>query len=101
MTCSRTRRWSRRLRPLSIATTCSTARAAIPEEQRHVILFDRVDTTATTWLGLTLACAQCHDHKYDPITQRDYYSKFDAVEHAAYAVVCLGILNLDEALTKP
>ena len=46
---------------------------AIPEEQRFNILFDRVDTTATTWLGLTVACAQCHDHKYDPITQRDYY----------------------------
>ena len=47
---------------------------AIPEEQRFVNLFDRVDTTATTWMGLTVACAQCHDHKYDPITQRDYYS---------------------------
>lgn len=47
---------------------------AIPEEQRFNVLFDRVDTTATTWLGLTVACAQCHDHKYDPITQRDYYS---------------------------
>jgi Protein of unknown function (DUF1549)/Protein of unknown function (DUF1553)/Planctomycete cytochrome C len=47
---------------------------AIPEEQRNVILFDRIDTTATNWLGLTMACAQCHDHKYDPITQRDYYS---------------------------
>ncbi|HEX8913868.1 MAG TPA: DUF1549 domain-containing protein, partial [Humisphaera sp.] len=47
---------------------------AIAEEQRFVILFDRVDTTATTFLGLTVACAQCHDHKYDPITQRDYYS---------------------------
>jgi hypothetical protein len=47
---------------------------AIPEEQRNVILFDRVDTTATTWLGLTMACARCHDHKYDPLTQRDFYS---------------------------
>ena len=47
---------------------------AIPEEQRNVILFDRVDVTATTWLGATLACAQCHDHKYDPLSQRDYYS---------------------------
>ena len=47
---------------------------AIPEEQRNVILFDRVDVTATTWLGATMACAQCHDHKYDPITQRDYYA---------------------------
>ncbi len=50
---------------------------AIPEEQRWVILFDRMDTTATTWLGLTMACAQCHDHKYDPITMRDYYSLLD------------------------
>lgn len=47
---------------------------AIAEEQRFNILFDRVDTTATTWLGLTMACAQCHDHKYDPMTQRDYYA---------------------------
>lgn len=47
---------------------------AIAEEQRFNIVFDRVDTTATTWLGLTMACAQCHDHKYDPMTQRDYYA---------------------------
>ena len=51
---------------------------AIAEEQRFVILFDRMDTTATTWLGLTMACAQCHDHKYDPITMRDYYGLMDA-----------------------
>jgi hypothetical protein len=51
---------------------------AIAEEQRFVILFDRIDTTATTWLGLTMACAQCHDHKYDPITMRDYYGLMDA-----------------------
>lgn len=51
---------------------------AIPEEQRFNILFDRVDTTATNWLGLTMACAQCHDHKYDPITQRDYYGLMQA-----------------------
>lgn len=47
---------------------------AIAEEQRFNILFDRVDVTATNWLGLTVACAQCHDHKYDPISQGDYYS---------------------------
>jgi mono/diheme cytochrome c family protein len=46
----------------------------IAEEQRHVLLFDRVDVTATNWLGLTMACAQCHDHKYDPIAQKDYYA---------------------------
>jgi hypothetical protein len=47
---------------------------AIAEEQRNLILFDRVDVAATNWLGLTLACAQCHDHKYDPLSQKDYYS---------------------------
>ena len=51
---------------------------AIAEEQRFVNLFDRIDTTSTTWLGLTMACAQCHDHKFDPITQKDYYSFLDA-----------------------
>lgn len=51
---------------------------AIAEEQRWVNLFDRMDTTATNWLGLTMACAQCHDHKYDPLTQKDYYSLLDA-----------------------
>ena len=51
---------------------------AIAEEQRFVILFDRMDTTSTTWLGLTMACAQCHDHKYDPLTMKDYYSLMDA-----------------------
>ena len=43
-----------------------------------MILFDRIDTTSTIWLGLTMACTQCHDHKYDPLTQRDYYSLLDA-----------------------
>ena len=37
---------------------------------------DRIDTTATVWLGLTLGCARCHDHKYDPVTQKEYYEVF-------------------------
>jgi len=48
----------------------------IDEEFRVEYVIDRVDATMTTWLGLTVACAQCHDHKYDPITQRDYYGLF-------------------------
>ena len=38
--------------------------------------FDRVDTTATVFMGVTLQCAKCHDHKYDPFTQKDYYSLY-------------------------
>ena len=44
-----------------------------PEESRYEVLVDRVNTTATVWLGTTLGCAQCHNHKYDPFTQKDYY----------------------------
>ncbi len=43
------------------------------EEYRTKAVKDRVATTATTWLGLTLMCAECHSHKYDPISQEDYY----------------------------
>ena len=46
---------------------------AIPEEYQANYIFDRIDTTATTWMGLTMRCGQCHTHKYDPITQKDYY----------------------------
>ncbi|WP_345318724.1 DUF1553 domain-containing protein [Novipirellula rosea] len=38
---------------------------------------DRVDTTATVWMGITVACARCHDHKYDPFSQREYYQLID------------------------
>jgi hypothetical protein len=49
---------------------------AIPEEYHTAYLVDRVNTTSTVWLGLTIACAQCHDHKYDPITQKEYYQLY-------------------------
>jgi mono/diheme cytochrome c family protein len=44
-----------------------------PEQFRVESVMDRVNTTATVFLGVTLACAQCHDHKFDPFTQREYY----------------------------
>ncbi len=46
------------------------------EESRIDYVMDRVDATSTTFLGLTMSCAQCHDHKYDPIPQKDYYRFF-------------------------
>ena len=49
---------------------------SIEEEFRTEYVLDRVNTFGTAMLGLTLECARCHDHKFDPITQRDYYSLF-------------------------
>lgn len=49
----------------------------IPEETRVENVFDRVETTGTVWLGLTFNCTRCHDHKFDPITQKEYYQLFD------------------------
>ncbi|MEO7968161.1 MAG: PSD1 and planctomycete cytochrome C domain-containing protein [Opitutus sp.] len=46
----------------------------IPEENRVEYVLDMTETTGTAWLGLTVGCARCHDHKFDPISQRDYYS---------------------------
>jgi hypothetical protein len=47
---------------------------AIPEEYQNEYIVDRIEATSTTWLGLTLGCARCHDHKYDPLRQKDFYS---------------------------
>ncbi len=49
---------------------------SVPEEFRVEYVADRAETTATVWLGLTLGCARCHDHKFDPISQEDYYRFF-------------------------
>ena len=45
----------------------------IAEENRVEYVLDRTDTTATVWMALTLACAKCHDHKFDPLSQKEYY----------------------------
>ena len=47
------------------------------EEFRNVAVVDRVNTTFATWMGTTMACAQCHTHKYDPITHEEYFQAFD------------------------
>ena len=48
----------------------------VPEEFRVEYVADRVETTSIVWLGLTVGCARCHDHKYDPITQKEFYQFF-------------------------
>ncbi|MCU1294831.1 MAG: hypothetical protein JWP08_3681, partial [Bryobacterales bacterium] len=47
---------------------------AIPEEYQNEYIVDRIEATSVTWLGVTLGCARCHDHKYDPLSQKDFYS---------------------------
>ena len=49
---------------------------AIPEEYQTEYVIDRLETTATIWMGMTIGCARCHDHKYDPIKQKDFYRFF-------------------------
>ncbi len=48
----------------------------IPEEFAVEYVVDRVDTTATVWMGLTISCARCHEHKFDPIDQREFYELY-------------------------
>jgi hypothetical protein len=54
----------------------NTEGGVIPEEWRVETVIDRVETTSTVWLGLSTGCARCHDHKYDPISQKEFYSLF-------------------------
>lgn len=54
----------------------SSEGGANPEEYRVKYAVDRVNTTATVWLGVTLHCTECHDHKFDPFTQREFYQLF-------------------------
>lgn len=56
--------------------TCNVEAGVHPEENRVNQVVDRVNTTGTVFLGTTLECCQCHDHKYDPFSQRDYYQLF-------------------------
>ena len=57
-------------------TLTNTEGGTNDEEFRNVAVVDRVNTTFQVWMGITMACAQCHDHKYDPITQEEYFQVF-------------------------
>ena len=57
-------------------TLTNTEGGTDPEEFRVLAVVDRVNTTGTVWMGLTVGCAQCHTHKYDPIKHKEYYGLF-------------------------
>ena len=60
------------------------------DEVRNAMLVDRVNTTATVWLGSTLACAQCHTHKYDPFTIEEYYRLYAYFDRGVDETVLVG-----------
>ena len=55
------------------------------EEFRNAAIIDRVNTTMAVWMGTTMACAQCHTHKFDPITQHEYFSVYAILNQSADA----------------
>src|SRR5215213_538128 len=69
------------------------------EEARWETLVDRVNTTGAVWLGSTIACAQCHNHKYDPFSQRDYYRLLAFFDNGDYTV--MGQQGSDHWIAEP
>ncbi|MBX7207649.1 MAG: DUF1553 domain-containing protein [Verrucomicrobiaceae bacterium] len=73
----------------------------VPEEFAVEYVVDRVDTTCTVWLGLTMGCARCHDHKYDPFTQRDFYSIFACFNNVPEKGKAIKVGNSVPAMPAP
>jgi len=67
------------------------------EQFRIESVFDRVATTGVVWLGLSIGCAQCHDHKFDPISQRDYYRLFAFLNSQAEPKLKVAAKGVDPA----
>jgi hypothetical protein len=64
-------------------TTTNTEGGSNAEEHHHAAVVDRVNTTMQVWMGSTFACAQCHNHKYDPFSQKEYYQIFAIFNNTA------------------
>ena len=73
----------------------------IAEEWRVETVIDRVETTGQTWLGLTVGCARCHDHKYDPLTQREFYSLFALFNNVPESGTVMGLGNRNGGNADP
>ncbi len=71
------------------------------EEARWETLVDRVNTTSAVWLGSTMGCAQCHNHKYDPFSQKDYYRMMAFFDNAEYRVQGVGEEVMDKWIVEP
>ena len=72
-------------------TTCNVEAGVDPEENRTNQIIDRINTIGMVWLGTSLECAQCHNHKYDPFTQQDYYQLFAFFNNTPLEVVQNGM----------
>ncbi|MFM8891875.1 MAG: DUF1553 domain-containing protein, partial [Planctomycetia bacterium] len=66
-------------------TLTNSEGGTIDEEFRTVAIVDRVNTTLSTWMGTTIACSQCHDHKYDPLSQREFFGLYAIFNNTADA----------------
>ena len=76
--------------------TLTNREGGVDQEQYRVeAVFDRTETTGSVWLGLTVGCARCHSHKYDQISQHEYYQLFAFFNNADESVTKVGVSKVD------
>ena len=76
-------------------------RSPVDLRQAQAESFDnRLDVIGKTFLGLTVACARCHDHKFDPITQEDYYGLYGYLKSSRYTQTLLNRIEIDQAAAR-
>ena len=73
----------------------------IAEEWRVETVIDRVETTSQTWMALSAGCARCHDHKYDPLSQREFYALFALFNNVPESGTIMGSLNRSGGNSDP
>ena len=74
---------------------------SVNEEFRVEYVADRTETTATVWLGLTVGCARCHDHKFDPLSQKEYYQFFSYFNNVPERGMVWNFGNEDPVIRAP